>query len=238
MSRIVFGNIEKDLKAILFDKDGTLIDIKIWKEVALRRLDYLSKYFLVPKKYLYEALCFDENGFNLKKFITETRLDTIAKVKYALRFLGTEVKEKQISEIFDEVDLSLQDRLVKLIDGSKELIENLRKNNVLVIVVTNDGFDRAKWVLEQVDLEVDKIVGCDTYPFRKPDKRLLKAIADDLKLSYDEMAMVGDSLTDIEFGAGDVFTVAVKTGIGDEEAFKKADVVLDSVAQIKLKDGN
>ncbi len=123
--------------------------------------------------------------------------------------------------------------LVELLPGAAELVRLAKRNEFLVIVISNQsGVARGLMSLEDVGRVNDRLSdlcpGIDAKLFcphgpddncncRKPKLGLLEEARRVFEVDLDNSLMVGDSAGDIEFGrSAGLSTVLVRTGYGSE----------------------
>lgn len=125
--------ITKDIKAVLFDLDGTLIDsMWLWKQIDI---DYLGKHNLELPSDLQK----DIEGMSF----TETAI--YFKERFHLPFSLDEIKNE-----WNEMAWYKYTHEVPLKDGVLLFLEYLRKNNIKMGIATSNS-------RELVDLVVDKL---------------------------------------------------------------------------------
>lgn len=99
--------------------------------------------------------------------------------------------------------------------------------------MTADDFAPTELFLKQYQLEsfFDYVVASDTFPAQKPDKRIVESFCDKFHLDACEVAVVGDTPTDLHLAKnGDCFAIGVLSGTGDRQTLEPlADLVVQSV---------
>lgn len=85
-------------------------------------------------------------------------------------------------------------------EGSAEALERLRGGGVRLACLTNKDEHYSRIVLRAAGIDAcfELLVGGDTLPFRKPDRRSVDHIVGALGGTHAAMAHVGDSRTDVE----------------------------------------
>ncbi|SFB45275.1 HAD family hydrolase [Clostridium frigidicarnis] len=152
----------KDIKAAIFDMDGTLVDsMWIW--------DKLDKNFLEKR-----GIKYDEN---LKHSIGH--LSFQGTVKYFKEHFKLEESEKEISDIFNNMAYDEYKNNVTLKSGAKEFLQMLKEKGIKIGLATSNSIDllevtlKANGIYEYFDAititdEVSKGKNC-------PDVYLLSA---------------------------------------------------------------
>ncbi len=215
----------KNIKAIAFDLDGTLIH-SLPDLVA--SANHVREYFgMMPldekiiesyigdgvEKLLHRTLTGDRNGSDLEK------ID----------------KAKSLFEAYYSANLTVNTILYP------EIVETLDQlsHEYSLALITNKPEVFAKEILDYFDISkyFDVIYGGDSLKTRKPSPEPLFAAAKAMNTSAENMLMVGDSINDILAGkAAGSPTVFVTYGYGNNDIFKKAmmnpDYQIDKISGI------
>ena len=221
------------IRGLLFDKDGTLFDFeKTWNSWTSRILTEVSKQSDVSISALADAIDFDlKTGKLLPQsiVIAGTHRQVTAALHTKLSNWDFEHLE---SYLLDYVIETRQYEVVPL----QKYFRKLKSEGLLLGVMTNDAERGAQAHLAAagiLDL-LDFVAGSDTGFGCKPAPEPLLAFAKKTGLKPDEIAMVGDSLHDLQAAqAAGMMRIAVLTGVAKEDELKKhADLVLPSIANL------
>ncbi len=221
------------IRGLLFDKDGTLFDFeKTWNSWTSRILNEVSKQSDVSISALADAIDFDlKTGKLLPQsiVIAGTHRQVTAALHTKLSNWDFEHLE---SYLLDFVVETRQYEVVPL----QKYFRKLKLEGLLLGVMTNDAERGAQAHLAAagiLDL-LDFVAGSDTGFGCKPAPEPLLAFAKITGLKPDEIAMVGDSLHDLQAAqAAGMMRIAVLTGVATEDELKKhADLVLPSIANL------
>jgi phosphoglycolate phosphatase len=225
------------IKAVLFDKDGTLIDVNgTW----------------VP---FYKAMLKQEQGLSsaeVEAKMVATGLDPVTHTFRAGSTLagGTtrqlveqwwpDATPSEHASITYRLDHDYGDLALSHITPLMPLAHVLRELQTLGFklgVATNDGEISAKRHLRslKVDHFFAAILGADSVDVPKPSGQMVRLFAERAGLRPDEIAMVGDNSHDIEEarngGAG--LAIGVLTGNAERHHLEhEADLVLGSIAEL------
>jgi phosphoglycolate phosphatase len=251
MARVLFGERLFEPGLIIFDKDGTLTDFrKIWIPLLNKRVELVHKFLglNMPLSQLMERM-YRVFGIN------EHRIDPYGPFPYSppwedeiifatvLYELGVPYQKGKIaahkSLIKAEEELD-RIRLAELYDGVKEVLEALKKSGIYIALATADLTHIANDTLKHVGIYdlFDYVVGADMVEKDKPDPEMVNMIIEALNVNRKHVAIVGDTITDMEMGRkADVGLVVGVTegGIATRKDLEKdADVVLESVREIRV----
>jgi HAD superfamily hydrolase (TIGR01509 family) len=225
-----------DCDAVLFDKDGTLIDIHhYWVSMIRLRASLLVDRFhpggsLVSVDTIADAMGVDLETGRMKRMGpvgVESRSVVVSVTAEALRSIGaTTVGEKDVEASFVEVDersVGNMAPLVHVLPGVVELLDGLKSAGVPAVVVTTDLAERARVALRAVDL-LDRfsfVIGGDQVERTKPAPDLALAAVSKLGVEASRVVVVGDHPVDVGMAtaAGCGAAVGVLTGLADEDGF-------------------
>lgn len=221
------------IRAILFDKDGTLTDFRAtwegWMAVTVSALSQESGmsagvvggafgYDVVRRRILSDGL-----------FVTAPGDVTAAAVARAIGWEARRVADW----------LAVRSRGVRqvAVPGAASMLGRLAASRLPLGVLTNATLVEAERSLSELGLRhmIGRVIGCDSGFGAKPDPRGAADFADRLGLTRSEVLLVGDGLADLEAarGAG-LRAVAVLTGTQAAEALDGAEAVLPDVSHLPV----
>ena len=182
------------IKAIIFDKDGTLFDIqRSWSQWCNIFIDKFCKAHKLKPELLAQALNFDlESGlFKKESIFVHGSIDEVIDKVHSV-FL--KIKKDAIHKsLFEDIANAKQVPLTDL----QKLFSQL--SDFKIGLITNDSEDNALAHLDQHRLIkfFDRIFGYDSGYGAKPDSGQLIAFCDQMALEHNEVLMVGDSQYDL-----------------------------------------
>jgi phosphoglycolate phosphatase len=226
-----------NIKGILFDKDGTLVDFEatwfaIGDAMALKAADGdrdKADRLMTAAGYDFEARRFKADSV----FASGTNADVVA-----LWYPDAPGDERRaIVAAFDSVAATEGALKSVPLPRSKEAVASLHAAGLRLGVATNDSTGGAEKTLLALGIAqmFDAAYGYDAVANPKPAPDTIIAFADLTGLKPSEIAMVGDNRYDLEMAraAGAGLAIGVLSGTGTRETLEPmADVVLDSIAHL------
>lgn len=221
------------IDALVFDKDGTLFDFAAtWGAFGKAVLLRLAEGDDTLASELGKAIGFD---LETRKYAEDSIViaGTVDEVAAALAPQLSDYSQSALVEVLNvESARAPQVEAVALVPFLRSLKQSGRKLGV----ATNDGEMPAKHHLASVGVDsyFDFIAGYDSGHGFKPGPGQLLAFAAHVGLDPSRIAMVGDSLHDLEAGrAAGMTTIGVLTGMAHADELQPlADVVLPDIGHI------
>ncbi|TFF85404.1 MAG: HAD family hydrolase [Promethearchaeota archaeon] len=226
---------ENKLKAIIFDFDGVLLDIREPLERSIKEVFEKNDIEVDLDKSIQEigGVLESVQGFPMPKIILEshnifrfiTTLEDISflkKLKLATEIFTKYLEYEKDAELFPEAYL---------------LIEQLSKSYDLYIVSHNQSKNLENHLNKKNISQFFKgVFGADNLPELKPSPAALQPVLSKYTpLHRNEFLIIGDMPTDIEAGqeAG-IWTVAISSGISNKEILSnyRPELLLDSLTQL------
>lgn len=250
MAVIKAGDFHTGCRAVLFDKDGTLIDFKnmwlVWIDYVFNAL--IKRYQLTKKiiAQFEEAVgvslvkrWIDPGGAMASGSMAAVR-DSIAD---CLACHGVDLAEARDTFIAvvkaseTEVDWPA---ITYPVPGLEEVLRKLEEQGVKMAVVTADTTRRAENTLAFLGLSsyFQAVVGADRVKNTKPEPDMALLACELLGVEPREAVVVGDNVTDMCMGekAGLAGKIGVLTGVCLREQLEAvADAVVDSVAEMEIE---
>lgn len=225
-----------DIKAIIFDKDGTIADFGVTFNRATKLvLDEVCGGDTELMQQAAEALHFnlESNQFGKESVvIAGTGVDIAEALSTVLPIEDIEEYGSGLDEMYGEICLNL----VEAIPGAQTALEALNEKDFKLGIGTNDAEANAIDQMEalQIDHLFEFIFGADSGYGAKPASGMIDAFVEQLGLQPEQVLMVGDSIHDMQAGrAAGVKTCGVETGPATrEELLPHADIVLSSITEL------
>ena len=238
---------------ILFDKDGTLIDVHYYWFGMLR----LRSELIVDqcfrnhneknsiKRDLIESMGGDVLSGKIK--VTgpvgiKSRKFLVSVVSSIVRSKGVSINNSEIEDIFLEVDrISSGDMtsLVKPLPGVFELLRDLKNIGIAMAIVSTDITSRAQLAMESLGIIhfFTEIMGGNEVKNSKPFPDLALQISKKTGVNVDKMMVIGDNPVDIQMGlsANISLNIAVLTGLSDKNSFNDLNcMVINDLKSIEV----
>ncbi|MDU5274817.1 MAG: HAD family hydrolase [Peptoniphilus lacydonensis] len=209
------------IKAVLFDKDGTLLEFSdLWIDSVIG--------FLKEKDLTEEDIrsLYKKVGINENNKVEENSILSSETARDLAEIFSEFIKEDE-EKIYKELDNYLLDFLknskseIKETCDLKKMFEYLKSKNIIIGIFTSDNYRQAKFSMEylKVDSFIDFYAAADLYK-KKPDTEGLEIFKEKYNLRDKEIMIVGDSKVDMIFGK-DTIKVGVLCGTGSKEMLEE-----------------
>ncbi|MBT6049893.1 MAG: HAD family hydrolase [Candidatus Scalindua sp.] len=243
------ANIIENIELVIFDKDGTLVDLyNYWANMINFRVESAQKklgFNESNKIDIMYAMGVDvENGrlrsegpVGLKKreIVMQAMVDSLAEIGFS----DTYNTCFQIFKEVDEQSINHLDDIVKPISGMHGLINSLYEKDCKIAIATTDKTARADLAADFLGISdrVNMVVGEDMVANCKPHPDMADLILKKLSVDKENAVIVGDAITDIEMGfnAGLKASIGVCSGLTSENGLlEKTKYVIKDISMIKV----
>ena len=227
------------IAAIIFDKDGTLIEFdKFWVNVAKNAIESILKKLQVVDNFGNEIL----QAIGVKDGVTDVN-SILAKGTYLQiaqeihRILVNNGYNYNLEVIAKEVINGFNDNysageVIPTTPKLKDLLMQLKSQNIRLAIVTTDNEYVTDMCLKKLGIKelFDRVYTDDGKTPTKPNPYCVYDFCKAFNLEKESVIMVGDTLTDVEF--------AKNAGIKVIGLAKKAQnkLILENVADVVIED--
>jgi phosphoglycolate phosphatase len=236
------GAIFSQIRAILFDKDGTLVDSEDFlRSLGQKRSRMLDAQIPGAGDSLLVACGLDGNTLDPTGLLAvgSRRENEIAAAVYVAETGRGWLESLEIArKAFAEADRMLKDAAPSpLFVGCLETIQQLSGAGLKLGILSADTTVRVREFVTRHHLEsyIQLQMGVDAGP-SKPDPSLFVAACQALDVDPSQTLMVGDSSLDIEMGkqAGAAGCIGIAWGKPAAERFKTADATISQLDEIQV----
>lgn len=252
MSDLLINNkiVLSDVEAIIFDKDGTLIDIHhYWfSMLEIRASLIVDKYHLNDKV---KVELMDAMGVDIQTGKIKTdgpvgikpRPFIVGVATEVLNFNNVSVGLEDIEDLFLEVDNLTSNNilpLLKLLPGVEQLLESLSQCSISIMMATTDMTMRARLAMKALNIEYlfSEIIGGDEVDSVKPSPDLVLKIIERRGVNQVRTVVIGDHPVDIKMGKAAKVgcNIGVLTGLSNADLFSDLDCfVVESLENIEVR---
>jgi len=223
-----------DVGLVIFDKDGTLIELyHYWSQMVALRARIISEALDLDPEHeagLRWALGVDEKagrlrsegpvGLKKREIVLKAATDYLALIGHR----DTLGLCEQAFERADEISSGDLRRFIRPVQGAVSLMGALHDRGCRIAMATVDVGRRARLAMEFMGVNdtIDLIVGGEEVARAKPDPEMIHIILDRLGIGRSQAVMVGDALGDVEMGikAGLKASIGVLTGFATAEQMR------------------
>jgi phosphoglycolate phosphatase len=211
----------RDIRAVIFDFDGTLAVLNIdFSEMRKQIFELMRKYDvheeLIEEKYLLEII------------------DEVVQILNQRDHSTAEAFYQEAHQILIKIELKAAQE-GKLLPGVDKAMKSLREKGLKIGIVTRNCEEAVRKILPDIEAYCDVFVSRDSIRKVKPHPEHLATVMKKLKVLGDEAMMVGDHIIDIQAGKKiGMKTAGVLTGRTKREDFEKAgaDLILNEASEI------
>ncbi len=259
MRRVILNGKSYDIRLFVFDKDGLMFQSKpFWIALAQSRINAMKKFYPDVSKVFAEKWmkllgveCEWKEGILKVKDMDPMGIFAIASVPEEMTVTAAFLAEhldlswiearKVTEKIFDsgEEFFDLRNALIPR-KGFPCILRRLRKASLPYGIATSDTKERAKQSIEMFDdySKVRFVVTIEDVERGKPNPEMLERIQAMTQIPMENIAMVGDSLVDVQMAK---YAGAIGIGIPEHEDMKEkmigvADEIISDLDCIAIRE--
>lgn len=227
--------MDNKVKAIIFDKDGTLMRFDpFWLPVALAATGEIAQSLGIERYVdtIRLAIGLHKNSVDSKGILCAGTYEQIADVFDAVLQQCEKpcsVTGAQVAQIFEKH--AREGRVLPVCENLPNVLDCLIARGIKLFVVTTDNPAITEICLSGLGVtdKFERIYCDDGRHANKPNPQIIEEILADYGFERESLCMVGDTLTDVKFAQNGRIT-SVCVGRGD--ARKQADYSLDDVSRL------
>ena len=236
------------IRGVLFDKDGTLLEFDTLWGAATRRVipSFLRALSVPAEHHLYERMLEElgvtEVGVDAEKALAWMPYAQMAEVLVkALKEEGFVIKNPDAAAVLTKLyykEITRPEAKILPTADLTNVMKKLKDRKCLIGLATADSERAAKFCLDRLKIRnyFDYIGASGETVRPKPASDLCDRFCRKYRLLPEEVMVVGDSPTDMEFAHNSgALAVGVLSGVGSREQLQKmADVLIPSVDDLDL----
>jgi phosphoglycolate phosphatase len=250
MTSFSFGDSRVDnIKMIIFDKDGTLIDVHhYWRSM----IQFRSEFLIVLIDSAYKEKVYSElmNIMGVDPLTNKIKIDgpvgikprdfIVNKALSVMKQYSNSCDKLSVEKIFNDVDIYSKTKLkniVKILPCVKNFLADLKRKNVKMSIATTDLTMRAVLSMESLKINdyFSDIVGSDLVKSPKPSSDLVEYILNKNNIKHDEALVIGDSISDLYMAKNaDCRFIGVKTGLYDNNFEDNSEYLISNLGELKF----
>lgn len=230
-----------EIKGILFDKDGTLLQFDtVWIKVMDEVIEELLKLIgetgnRTLKKRLCQAIGLRDGEVDEKGHLASgTSIDISnafqAVLPERIPFLRQWMSEKILSKTKESIEC------VKPVCHLSSLFANIKQKGVVIGVATADDYETTVLCLQHLGIESDiQFLGTSDLYEKKPSSQVVEKFCEQFGLEKEEVAFVGDTVVDLKTAKnGKVgYGIGVLSGVGSAQELQHlADFVIPDIGHL------
>ncbi|GGI03553.1 MULTISPECIES: HAD family hydrolase [Mammaliicoccus] len=223
------------IKWLLFDKDGTLLEFdETWSEISLVMIDrFVEKYHIDHKQSLQEELGYVNDRFLSSGILASGTLSDIINVftKYAQENDKQELEKWTVQLSKDLISEYEPETIV--IEGLMDTLKAFKDKQYNIAIITSDDIDGTERFIKDAGVEhlIDEKITASINGYQKPNPKMVEDFYKKWDVSPNEIAIIGDTPTDIQMGKNAHFraVVGVLSGTGNKEDLADADYIYQDI---------
>lgn len=197
-----------NVKAIIFDKDGTLLSFDaFWLKVSENALSEMIHRFSCPDVSVDELLCsmgVKDGVIGIESVLCKGTYREMAQAMLGIfNSHGCEVSEDELTDAV--VDTYLKNAgtgdVLPTCDNIKGVLQQLKDDGIKLAVITTDNYEMTCKCLDKLGIKefFDKIYTDDGVIPPKPNPQSLYDYCNAMGIAKENVIMVGDTMTDVKF---------------------------------------
>ena len=243
------NTVIENINLVVFDRDGTLIDLyHYWSKMLRLRAELIAKKLILGEKHvdgMVSAMGVDIKNKRIKKegpvglkkreIVMEAAIDYLTSVQIENTY---DICFESFKEV-DQISQTKLDILIKPIDGMFSLLDKLHSKGCKLAIATTDRTNRAEISMDYLGIKdkFDCILGADSVSNPKPAPDMIEKVMTELNIDKNNTVMIGDAPTDISMGlnANIKASIGVCTGLTSYDDLKgMTPYVINDISEIDI----
>jgi phosphoglycolate phosphatase len=239
----------EQVEAVLFDKDGTLIDSHLyWGRIIEKRSQALIKLFKL-RDAMYSPLC-KKMGFSLEKkmLLPEGPIALVSREE-VIEILADFLVKQGVSSSFSEIDKLFIDvhsdflkeinSYIRILPGVEDFLKKIKDTKVKTAVVTTDSIKNTREIIKFLNLDkyFDLLLGKEATPLPKVSGAPALIALEQLGVNPAVAIAIGDTSMDITMAKQARLKAAVAIALGQvplEELKKETPYAVDNYSELSV----
>ncbi len=239
----------ESIEAILFDKDGTLIDSHLyWGRIIEKRSRALIKLFKL-KDQIHPLLC-KKMGFLLEKrmLLPEGPIALVSReevIEILVNFIveqGVVVTFSEIDKLFMEVHSDFLKEIsayIRILPGVEEFLKKIKDKKIKTAVVTTDSIKNTREIMKFLNLDkyFDLLLGKEVTTLPKVSGKPALIAVEQLEVEPSRAIAIGDSPMDITMAKQANLKAAVAVALGQvsfDELRRETPYVVNNYSELRV----
>ncbi|MDP7180438.1 MAG: HAD family hydrolase [Candidatus Woesearchaeota archaeon] len=189
-----------NIKAVLFDMDGVLIDsFEAWFHVFNGALANFNFKTVTKKEFIKNCWAIDSSIIIPKYF--------------------PEIDINEVADYYQENFLEF-DKHIKILPNVEQTLKKLKEKKIKTAVVTNTYHEQAEETLKKIKLHkyFNTFACADDVEVGKPEPDIIFKALKDLNIEKENAIFIGDTKTDISAGKNaEIFTIGLNVNGGNKK---------------------
>lgn len=237
-----------EIKGIIFSKDGTIIEFNdIWLDSTKNIIEQIirSKFYSATEEEIQHYIRKGEESIGLVngKLIDNsilangTVLDVATALSEALNIRDDSLPLGMEDMYYDRIYKNRDQ--IKGIGNLTEFFQKLENAGYKVAIATTNSRDITELTLRELGIYelIDFIASSDEYP-KKPDPFIIDEFAERFQFRRENIVVVGDTITDMEFAKNAGMGIGVLSGASKRESLEKfTEHIIDDITHLIDQEG-